>query len=235
MGQKRRYGAATNSTPAAGLVETIPARGQKEGDAARRMGPDLSLQRFALLSEQRPENHGHHNQIDKKMCRCRELFRPECGQRFALVGLRDLAQYPAYGVLAALARHAVHTGRQFGKTARFGNSHPTYVNRVVDQDPVQERRGRVDKTFFDCRSGRNNAFKSPDGDRDVSHHDGGKDRLFVWITGINGRLAGARGAALLLFIFDAPLGEAASPFERQSWISRKEVLICSVADGANEI
>jgi hypothetical protein len=66
MGQKRRYGAATNSTPAAGLVETIPARGQKEGDAARRMGPDLSLQRFALLSEQRPENHGHHNQIDKK-------------------------------------------------------------------------------------------------------------------------------------------------------------------------
>ena len=63
---------------------------------------------------------------------CRKMFGPEGRQHLTLSGLRHLAQYPAYSLLAALARHSVHTDRQLGKAVRFGNAHPHHVNRVAD-------------------------------------------------------------------------------------------------------
>jgi multidrug resistance efflux pump len=77
----------------------VPADRKKERNTARHVRVDFCIQRLEVHLEQRPEQHGHGDDIQEEpRCRC-EALRGEGWQRSKLVGLRQVVQQvnPEFG------------------------------------------------------------------------------------------------------------------------------------------
>src|SRR5262249_26765772 len=62
---------------------------------------------------------------------------------------------------------------------------------IAYQKPVQDGRAKACKPFLDACAGRHAVLKALDIAGDVTHHDGGEERLLPRKPGIDGRLSSA--------------------------------------------
>ena len=68
----------------------MPARGNKECNAARHVRPDLGMQDLELLSVQRRYEQGQDDEIDEEARCCLKALRSECRQFAKLIGIEPL-------------------------------------------------------------------------------------------------------------------------------------------------
>src|SRR5258706_16174158 len=128
----------------------MPARRNKESNAARHVRPDLRVQDLELLSEQRPQEQGQDDKIEEDARCCREALWRECRHFAKLIRLSHFAQKPSHGFLTAFARHPIDPARQSRQPTSLGDSQPGQADSLAHQYPLQDGNAYALKALLDA-------------------------------------------------------------------------------------